>query len=158
MRALLFAPIAFAAILACSPERDDDDSLIFLQPDITMPAEDVDVLRQEVAAVNAFADYRELRLIDGPPVLVGQPTKRWLIMRAECPGYYGLTQGDLRLVRYAPWLLPEDRGPVMRHELGHVIRMDHVPEWNNIMSNDGPLAVEWGDADRRECRRVGVCR
>lgn len=47
---------------------------------------------------------------------------------------------------------------VVLHEAGHALGLEHVEGTGHVMSTEGDLLLDFTDADRAECERVGVCR
>jgi hypothetical protein len=50
---------------------------------------------------------------------------------------------------------PGEQGPVILHELGHVLGLGHVPEYGEIMQPAGGGVVDLGPGDREGLERLG---
>jgi hypothetical protein len=66
----------------------------------------------------------------------------WVAMNREDPNTPGWDQ---------PW----QQGPVLLHELGHVMGLGHVDAYGEIMNESGGGATDLGPGDREGLRRLG---
>jgi hypothetical protein len=66
----------------------------------------------------------------------------WVVLNAEDPNPPGFAHVG-------------DQGPVLLHELAHVMGLGHVQRWGQIMNEAGGGRVDLGDGDREGLRRVG---
>jgi hypothetical protein len=66
----------------------------------------------------------------------------WVAMNEEDPNTPGFDD---------PW----DQGPVLLHELGHVVGLGHVDAYGEIMEQAGGGVTDLGEGDREGLRRLG---
>jgi hypothetical protein len=67
-------------------------------------------------------------------------------------GWVAMNQEDPNLPGFAhPW----EQGPVLLHEIGHVMGLGHVHAYGEIMNETGGGAVDLGAGDEEGLRRLG---
>lgn len=62
---------------------------------------------------------------------------------------------NLDLVQAPGFSEPQDDGPVLQHEFGHIIGLGHVSEWGELMNPEGGGMRDWGPGDREGLEKLG---
>jgi hypothetical protein len=73
------------------------------------------------------------------------------------PGVYvsGWIVINSELVAHPGFDWPEDDGPVLQHEFGHVIGLGHTSEWGELMNFGGGGMRDWGPGDLDGLDKLG---
>ena len=50
---------------------------------------------------------------------------------------------------------PDDEGPVLQHEFGHVVGLGHTSEWGELMNFGGGGMTDWGPGDLEGLTKLG---
>jgi len=66
----------------------------------------------------------------------------WIVINAEQIGPSGFD-------------FPDDEGPVLQHEFGHVIGLGHTSEWGELMNSGGGGMTDWGRGDLEGLTKLG---
>ncbi len=66
----------------------------------------------------------------------------WIVINAEQIGPSGFD-------------FPDDEGPVLQHEFGHVIGLGHTSEWGELMNSGGGGMTDWGPGDLEGLTKLG---
>jgi hypothetical protein len=66
----------------------------------------------------------------------------WIVINAEQIGPSGFD-------------FPDDHGPVLQHEFGHVVGLGHTSEWGELMNSSGGGMTDWGPGDLEGLTKLG---
>ena len=76
------------------------------------------------------------------PGTIGVYVSGWIVINAEQIGPPGFD-------------FPDDEGPVLQHEFGHVIGLGHTSEWGELMNFSGGGVTNWGPGDLEGLTKLG---
>ena len=130
----------------------------------SLSAEQTSQVQVAFAKWNAFVGRDVVRLEPGD-----EDDTTCSVRVDESTGDLGLFRHDDASISFAPDYMREHAAgctthladcieATLLHETGHALGLLHVPGAGNVMSADGELVLDFTDADRAECTRVGVCR